>query len=127
MSGQFAAKQERARVAPFLIEELRGSGRIAALIASFKTNGLGSLLSLWAAGETMPATAEQVQRALKGDQLVEELMRKTNMPLGVVKTSLTVLLPLTVRQLSLDGQLSADGTLAGLPLEDTTGLVAALA
>ena len=42
MSGQFAAKQERILVAKRLLEELQLPGKIAELVASFKSNGLQS-------------------------------------------------------------------------------------
>lgn len=127
MSGQFAAKQERAKVAASLLEELQTAGRIGELVKSVKANGLEKLLTEWTTGNTAPASAVQVQQSLKGNPLLDALVRKTNMPIGVVKTSLTVLLPLAVRQLALDGQVSPDGKATGWPLTDANGLAEALA
>ena len=126
MSGQFAAKQERLLVAKRLLEELQLPGMIAELVASFKSNGVRFLFFPWSAGQTTPAIAEEFQQCLKNSTLMNDLVRKTNMPVGVVKASLAILLPLTTHQLTTTGNITPDGEASEHPLTDIDKLIQAL-
>ena len=126
MSGQFAAKQERLLVANALIEEFKGPGKLVELIHLLNTNGQGNLVRQWASGEAAPMTATQVQQGLKQGTLLDNLTTKTKMPIGVVKTSLAILLPLSISQLAREGYVTAEGEPSGQLLTDSAGLAKAL-
>ena len=70
MSGQFAAKQERGKVAEALIQELKEPGKVAELLHSLHENGLGTLVREWVAGEKAPVTVAQLQQGLKQSTLL---------------------------------------------------------
>ena len=126
MSGQFAAKQERLQVANALVEELQAPGKIAELLHSLDTAGQGALVQQWASGEMVAVTTTQLQQALQQSTLLEDLTRRTRMPVGVVKKSLAVLLPLSIGQLAQEGYVTAEGKASGKPLTSLTGLLDAL-
>ncbi len=127
MSGQFAAKQERAKVAAALVEELKTPENLAGLIQSLQANGVTDLVRQWTAGSTAPTTPETVTRTFGNSPLLGTLVSKTNMPVGVIRTSMTVLLPLTIHQLALGGQIRPDGSATGSVLADFDRLAKALA
>ena len=126
MSGQFAAKQERRQVAEALIEELKQPGKIAELLHTLNQNGLGTLLQQWVAGEKAPVTVAQLQQGLKQSTLLDALTTRTKMPIGVVKTSLSVLLPISIDLLAREGIVTVDGEPSGKVLDDSTDLAEAL-
>ena len=126
MSGQFAAKQERRQVAEALIEELREPGKIAELLRSLNQNGLGGLLQQWVSGEKAPVSVAQLQQGLKQSTLLEALTTRTKMPIGVVKTSLAVLLPLSIELLAREGIVTVNGEASGQVLDDSRSLAEAL-
>ena len=126
MSGQFAARQERSKVAAALVEELKVPETIAEVMKSLHTNGVMDFVRQWAAGNTAPLSSEHLQQSVRSSALLDSIVRKTNMPVGVVKTSMTVLLPLLIRQLTVGGQLTPEGVVTGLPLTDSDQLAASL-
>lgn len=121
MSGQFAAKQERAQIAGALAAELQVPGRLKAILRAIQNNGFTELLGQWTEGQTAPIAAGELPQSLAGTGLMESLAKRTSMPTGVVKGSLAQLLPLAVHYLSGTGQI-----LPGfLTLEDSTFSLAA--
>ena len=126
VSGQMSARQERLQVADAFVEELKVPGRLAELLDSLRTSGQGDLMRQWIAGSTEPVSATQLQQGLRNCALLQNLATRTKMPTGVVKTGLSVLLPLTIAQLAREGYVTADGESSEKSLTELNGLAEAL-
>ena len=106
MSGQFAAKQERGQVAKALVEELQQPGKLDSLVQELERNA-PALLEQWTGGSTEPMPVAEVQKSLGKYDLLTSLVQRTNMPPGVVKSSLAVLLPIAMHHLATGRQAGA--------------------
>ena len=122
VSGQMSARQERLQVADALIEEFKVPGKLAGLLASFKQSAYGQMLQHWLAGQTDAVSPSQIQEGLGQSTLLQDLATRTRMPVGIVKTHLAVLMPLSIAQLGRDGYVTADGEASAKPLMEGESL-----
>jgi uncharacterized protein YidB (DUF937 family) len=122
---------DHAAVAGGLLQELGGAGGIGNLIQSFQQNGAGNIIQDIASGNTSAIDPNQVESALAGTGLIDNVAARTGMSADTIKSSLGTVLPMLLHHSISEGHVTADGQPGATPAPDAgsllTGLLAKLA
>lgn len=112
-----------ATVAGGLLQELEGSGGVTGIVQQMQQNGAGGLLQQWMGGQTQGANATQIEQALGGSGLIDNIAQRTGVSADTVRTSLAVIVPLLVSHLASNGHVTPNGQPTGNPVPDSGSLI----
>jgi len=87
------------------------TGGLAGLVETFKSKGLGDLMSSWiGTGENKPISADQIKQALGADK-IQQIAEKVGISKDAVSQHLSELLPQIIDKLTPNGKLPDAGKL----------------
>jgi len=102
-------------------------GGIQGLTEKFQQSGLGDLVASWVGtGQNQPVTGEQITEVL-GQEQVEAISQKANVPAGQGSSILAELLPVLIDKLTPNGQVPDQSQFGEIGKTILSGLAAAMA
>jgi uncharacterized protein YidB (DUF937 family) len=122
MGGQ-GGSVDHSAVAGGLLEELGGAGGVGNLIQSFQQNGAGSLVQDIASGNISAIDPNQVESALAGTGLIDNVAARTGMSADQIKAGLGTVLPALLNHSISSGHVTTDGQPGDTPAPDTGSLL----
>jgi uncharacterized protein YidB (DUF937 family) len=113
LSGQGGSEQ--GRVAGGLVQAIQEQpGGLQGVLATLQQNGLGQHLQNWTAGDSQPASPDQVQQGLNGTGIIESVAEKAGVSPEVAKMAIAALLPIVVAHFAPNGQTAPESQFGGL-------------
>ena len=119
----FSGGGDHAAVAGGLLEELGGAGGVGNLIQSFQQNGAGNLIREFASGNISAIDPNQIESALAGTGIIDNVAARTGLSSDTIKSSLGTVLPLLVHHSVSNGHVTADGQPGDTPAPDAGSLL----
>lgn len=110
-------------VASGLLQELGGSGGVGSLIQSFQQNGAGNLIEQIAGGDTSSINPDQIESALGGTGLIDNIATRTGLSADQIKGSLGTVVPMLLNHSISNGHVTADGAPGENPAPDAGSLL----
>lgn len=93
------------KVAGSLMQSLDGHpGGLSGIIDQFRNNGMGEHVQGWTAGQTTPATPDQVQQGLGSSGFIDRVAAKAGVSPEVAKIGLGIMLPIVISHFHSSGQ-----------------------
>ncbi|MHB8846653.1 MAG: YidB family protein [Nitrospirota bacterium] len=87
------------------------TGGIAGLVETFKSNGLGDVMSSWiSTGKNKPISSDQIKQVL-GSDTIRQFAEKAGISGDAASRQLSTVLPRIVDMLTPDGKLPEAGTM----------------
>jgi uncharacterized protein YidB (DUF937 family) len=123
MGGQSGQNVDHSAVAGGLLQELGGSGGVGNLIQSFHQNGAGNLIQQFASGNTSAIDPNQVESALAGTGLIDNVATRTGMSADQIKSGLATVVPMLLSHSISAGHVTADGQPGTTPPPDSGSLL----
>lgn len=124
MGGQSGSETpDHGAVAGGLLQELGGAGGVGNLIQSLQQNGAGNLVQQIASGNTSAIDPNQVETALAGTGLIDNVAARTGMSADQIKSGLGTVLPVLLHHSISNGHVTADGQPGATPAPDSGSLV----
>jgi len=117
---------DHSAVAGGLLQELGGAGGIGNLIQSFQQNGAGNLVSQIASGNTSAIDPNQIESALAGTGIIDNVAARTGLSADQIKSSLGTVVPLLINHGISNGHVTADGQPGSAPAPDTGSLLTSI-
>jgi uncharacterized protein YidB (DUF937 family) len=114
---------DHSAVAGGLLEELGGAGGVGNLIQSFQQNGAGNLIQQFASGNTGAIDPSQIESALAGTGLIDNVASRTGMSADQIKSGLGTVLPVLLHHSISEGHVTADGQPGDTPAPDAGSLL----
>lgn len=114
---------DHAAVAGGLLQELGGSGGVGSLIQSFQQNGAGDLVQKIASGNTSAIDPNQIETALAGTGLIDNVAARTGLSADQIKGSLGTVVPMLLNHSISSGHVTADGQPGANPAPDAGSLL----
>lgn len=103
------------RVAGGLMQALeQHHGGLAAVLQSFRNNGLGGHVVAMQNGQTPQMTPEHVQTGLQGTGLLESVAQRAGVSPEVAKVALATILPMVMAHFAQHGSAPSTSVLGGM-------------
>ena len=123
LGGQGGQNADHPAVAGGLLQELGGSGGVGSLIQSFQQNGAGNLVQQFASGNTKAIDPDQVESALAGTGIINNIATRTGLPADTIKSGLATVVPVLLHHSISNGHVTADGQPGAAPAPDSGSLL----
>lgn len=114
---------DHSTVASGLMQELGGSGGVGNLIQSFQQNGAGDIVQQIASGNTSAIDPNQIETALAGTGLIDNVAARTGLSADQIKSGLGTVLPMLLHHSISSGHVTADGQPGENPAPDAGSLL----
>jgi uncharacterized protein YidB (DUF937 family) len=118
-----SGKVDHATVASGLLQELGGAGGVGNLIQSFQQNGAGNLIEQIAGGNTSAIDPNQIESALAGTGLIDNVAARTGLSVDQIKSGLGTVVPMLLHHSISNGHVTADGQPGENPAPDAGSLL----
>jgi uncharacterized protein YidB (DUF937 family) len=118
-----SGKVNHAAVAGGLLQELGGAGGVGSLIQSFQQNGAGNLIEQIAGGNTSAIDPNQIESALAGTGLIDNVAARTGLSTDQIKSGLGAVVPMLLHHSISNGHVTADGQPGENPAPDAGSLL----
>lgn len=117
----------QASLLPALIEMVRAyPGGLPGIIGKFQQEGLGGVIASWTgSGQNESVSPDQLNSVL-GDDMVQGLAERSGMDISTVLSSLSVMLPSLVDQLTPDGKVPDEQSEGNSMLGSISGMLGRL-
>ncbi|ADW69123.1 YidB family protein [Granulicella tundricola] len=115
---------QNAQAASGLVQELQQQpGGFGALVTNFQQNGMGGLVQQWAAGQTQPASPDEVEQGLGGSGIIDNVAQRTGLSPTMIKSGLAIAIPFIVHHMASNGHITPEGDPTENPNPEPGGLL----
>ena len=123
LGGQHDQNVDHSAVAGGLLQELGGAGGVGNLIQNFQKNGAGNLVQQFASGNTGAIDPNQVESALAGTGIIDNVAARTGMSADTIKSGLATVVPVLLHHSISEGHVTANGQPGATPAPDSGSLL----
>ena len=102
------------RIMAALLGLIKAPGGLEGLLGKFRSAGMEDKVASWVSkGESVPATAEDVKKAL-GDEKIAQIAKEAGVSEEEASSQLATMIPATVNEFTADGHVPDQSKLDGL-------------
>lgn len=121
--GNSGGAVDHAAITSGLLQELGGGGGLGGLIQSFQQNGAENIVQQIASGNTSAIDPNQLESALAGTGIIDNVAARTGMSSDTIKSGLATVVPLLLSHGISNGHVTADGQPGANPAPDMGSLL----